>query len=79
MKGHSDGDVILHSIIDSILGAMRNKDIGSFFPNTKKYKILYFFVFGKKDPISLFLIAPKMESIIECKITSPSECPFNPE
>ena len=40
---------------------------------------LYFFVFGKKDPISLFLIAPKIESIIECKITSPSECPFNPE
>ena len=38
MKGHSDGDVILHSIIDAILGAMRNKDIGSFFPNTKKYK-----------------------------------------
>ncbi len=38
LKGHSDGDVILHSVIDSILGAMRNKDIGSFFPNTKKYK-----------------------------------------
>ena len=38
LKGHSDGDVILHSIIDAILGAMRNKDIGSFFPNTKKFK-----------------------------------------
>ncbi len=38
LKGHSDGDVILHSIIDSILGATRNKDIGTFFPNTKKYK-----------------------------------------
>ncbi len=38
LKGHSDGDVILHSVIDAILGAMRNKDIGSFFPNTKKYK-----------------------------------------
>ena len=38
LKGHSDGDVILHSIIDSILGAIRNKDIGSFYPNTKKYK-----------------------------------------
>ena len=38
LEGHSDGDVILHSIIDAILGAMRNKDIGSFFPNTKKYK-----------------------------------------
>ena len=39
LKGHSDGDVILHSIIDSLLGAMRKKDIGTFFPdNQRKYK-----------------------------------------
>jgi len=39
LKGHSDGDVILHSIIDALLGAMRKKDIGTFFPdNEKKYK-----------------------------------------
>jgi 2-C-methyl-D-erythritol 4-phosphate cytidylyltransferase / 2-C-methyl-D-erythritol 2,4-cyclodiphosphate synthase len=39
LKGHSDGDVILHSIIDSLLGAMRKKDIGTFFPNNKnKFK-----------------------------------------
>ncbi len=38
LKGHSDGDVILHSIIDSILGATRKKDIGTYFPNTKKFK-----------------------------------------
>ena len=38
LKGHSDGDVILHSIIDAILGAMRKKDIGSYFPNSKKFK-----------------------------------------
>ncbi len=39
LKGHSDGDVIIHSIIDSLLGAMRKKDIGAFFPdNQKKYK-----------------------------------------
>ena len=39
LKGHSDGDVIIHSIIDSILGAMRKKDIGTFFPdNSKKFK-----------------------------------------
>jgi 2-C-methyl-D-erythritol 4-phosphate cytidylyltransferase / 2-C-methyl-D-erythritol 2,4-cyclodiphosphate synthase len=35
LKGHSDGDVILHSIIDSLLGAMRKKDIGTFFPDNK--------------------------------------------
>ncbi len=38
LKGHSDGDVILHAIIDAILGATRKKDIGNFFPNTKKFK-----------------------------------------
>ena len=38
LKGHSDGDVILHAIIDSILGATRRKDIGSYFPNSKKFK-----------------------------------------
>ena len=36
--GHSDGDVILHAIIDSILGATKKKDIGTYFPNSKKYK-----------------------------------------
>jgi 2-C-methyl-D-erythritol 4-phosphate cytidylyltransferase/2-C-methyl-D-erythritol 2,4-cyclodiphosphate synthase len=35
LKGHSDGDVILHSIIDSLLGAMSKKDIGTFFPDNK--------------------------------------------
>ena len=36
LKGHSDGDVIIHSVIDSILGAMKKKDIGTFFPDNKK-------------------------------------------
>ena len=38
LKGHSDGDVILHAIIDAILGATRKKDIGTYFPNTSKFK-----------------------------------------
>ncbi len=38
LQGHSDGDVILHAIIDCILGAIRKKDIGTYFPNTKKFK-----------------------------------------
>ena len=38
LKGHSDGDVILHAIIDAILGAIRKKDIGTYFPNKKKFK-----------------------------------------
>ena len=36
LKGHSDGDVIIHSIIDALLGAMRKKDIGTLFPDNKK-------------------------------------------
>ncbi len=39
LKGHSDGDVILHAIIDSLLGAMRKSDIGTLFPNnSSKFK-----------------------------------------
>ena len=38
LKGHSDGDVILHAITDAILGASGKKDIGTYFPNTKKFK-----------------------------------------
>ncbi len=33
---HSDGDVILHAITDSILGALSHRDIGTYFPNDKK-------------------------------------------
>ena len=36
LKGHSDGDVIIHCIIDALLGALRKKDIGSLYPNNKK-------------------------------------------
>ncbi len=39
LQGHSDGDVILHAIIDALLGAMQKKDIGTYFPsNRKKFK-----------------------------------------
>jgi len=33
---HSDGDVILHAITDSILGALSLRDIGTYFPNNKR-------------------------------------------
>ena len=38
-KAHSDGDVLIHSIIDALLGAIGAGDIGEFFPDTDpKYK-----------------------------------------
>tara|TARA_Y100000768_G_scaffold385557_1_gene371904 strand:+ start:995 stop:1498 length:504 start_codon:yes stop_codon:yes gene_type:complete len=39
IKGHSDGDALIHSIMDSILGALSKKDIGYYFPsNSNEFK-----------------------------------------
>ena len=36
LQGHSDGDVVLHAIIDALLGAMRKMDIGTLYPSNKR-------------------------------------------
>lgn len=39
LLGHSDADVLIHAIIDAMLGALALSDIGTLFPDTdKKYK-----------------------------------------
>ena len=39
LLGHSDADVLVHAIIDSMLGALALRDIGHHFPDTdEKYK-----------------------------------------
>lgn len=39
LMGHSDADVLIHAIIDALLGALALSDIGTLFPDTdNKYK-----------------------------------------
>ncbi len=33
LEGHSDGDAVIHAIVDSMLGALSMGDIGTFFPS----------------------------------------------
>lgn len=35
-EAHSDGDVLLHAIIDAVLGASAHGDIGAMFPDSSK-------------------------------------------
>ena len=52
--GYSDGDVLVHSIIDALLGAVQKGDIGDYFPSfDEKYK-----------DISSISLLPKIKEII---------------
>lgn len=80
LAGHSDADVLIHAIMDSILGAMGKGDIGYLFPDTdskfkdidsrillrKVCKIMYEnnFSIGNIDAI-IIAQKPKMKMFIE--------------
>lgn len=39
IRGHSDGDLVIHALVDSILGALSLGDIGKYFPSSdEKWK-----------------------------------------
>ena len=48
-KGHSDGDVVLHSLVDAILGALALGDIGTLFPSNKTWENCNSKIFLKKN------------------------------
>ena len=55
LQGHSDGDVVLHAIIDGLLGAMRKMDIGTLYPSNKtRFKNI-------RSPNMLFPILKKLD------------------
>jgi 2-C-methyl-D-erythritol 2,4-cyclodiphosphate synthase len=47
LQGHSDADVLIHAIVDALLGAIGMPDIGTYFPNTDER--------WKNAPSSIFL------------------------
>tara|TARA_B100000579_G_scaffold415661_1_gene410476 strand:- start:1788 stop:2279 length:492 start_codon:yes stop_codon:yes gene_type:complete len=57
IEGHSDGDLIIHALVDSILGALALGDIGKHFPSSdKKWKNAdsnIFLKFALKKMVSL--------------------------
>ena len=62
LEANSDGDPILHSITDAILGALNEKDIGFHFePDSKKYKNVNSVIFINK---ALKLLKSKKGEII---------------
>ena len=54
LDGHSDADVLIHSIMDALLGALSLGDIGKYFPPSEE---------KWKDANSLFLLSKVIELI----------------
>ena len=67
LKGHSDADVLLHSVTDAILGSISMGDIGTHFPpNKKKWENAKSSIFLEK---SLKMLKEKDGEIINLDIT----------
>ena len=49
LLGHSDADVLIHPVAESILGALALGDLGKFFPdNDPKYEGISSFILSKR-------------------------------
>ncbi len=60
LKAHSDGDVLIHAIIDALLGAAALGDIGSHFPDSEE---------TWRDADSTELLLKIVEEIEDCGYT----------
>jgi 2-C-methyl-D-erythritol 2,4-cyclodiphosphate synthase len=56
LDGHSDADALLHAVIDALLGATGQGDIGTWFPNSSEIW---------KDADSAGLLATALESVVD--------------
>lgn len=64
-RAHSDGDVLIHAIIDAMLGAINLGDIGSHFPdNDPAYKDIASVELLKKQSKFANLIITKFQILI---------------
>ena len=73
LAGHSDADVLLHAIMDALLGAMALGDIGKHFPDTsKEYKDISSLVLLKRVAETM---ARKGYSIVNLDATIVAERP----
>lgn len=73
LLGHSDADVLVHALMDAILGALREGDIGKLFPDTDP-------AYEGADSIELLrrvaaLAAKKGFEIVDCDCTVAAQVP----
>jgi 2-C-methyl-D-erythritol 2,4-cyclodiphosphate synthase len=64
LEGHSDADVIIHAIIDAILGALARGDIGQHFPDSNpEYKNINSRTLLKKISNLMYESGMKIENV----------------
>ena len=73
LDGHSDADVLVHALMDALLGALREGDIGKLFPDTDS-------AYEGADSIELLryvaaLVRERGFQIVDCDCTVAAQAP----